>query len=188
MDLEQALETPSTRENQCTSTSLSRTGIVEPSSVRVPGETSHVIDQYRPSGTLNTDSWWQDGSVFDLGDSTNTLESTQPWNWLSPKISPIPKTTVHYPRIKDSSIWQRSNVIYGKIFSINPTCGLTASESRVNSLFKAVRKGWESLGIKEQSDPVLEILKEVDKEIFALLDPVTRIAALQKSHMLLTVR
>jgi len=40
--------------------------------------------------------------------------------------------------------------------------------------------------MEEQGSPVLQILREVDKEILPLLDPVTRIAVLHKSHMLLT--
>lgn len=188
IDVGQDLGTYLTRENQRTLALFSTTSSVDPLLVPAPAEGSHIISKYPHGGTPNGDGLWHDSFDFDLDDSANILESTRSWNWLSPRMNPTPKPTLDPSPIKYKCTWKRSNVIYGKLFSINSTGGLTARESRVNILFKAVRKGWESVSAQERSDPVLEILKEVDEEIFEFLDPVTRIAALQKSHMLLTVR
>jgi hypothetical protein len=62
-----------------------------------------------------------------------------------------------------------------------------AREVQAGSLVKVVKEGWGSLSLRERSNPVLQILKDVDQQLFWDLDPVTKLANLYKSMLLLKV-
>jgi hypothetical protein len=62
-----------------------------------------------------------------------------------------------------------------------------AREVQAGSLVKVVKEGWGSLSLRERSNPVLQILKDVDQQLFWDLDSVTKLANLYKSMLLLKV-
>lgn len=53
---------------------------------------------------------------------------------------------------------------------------------------KVVKDGWDSLSMWERSNPILEILREVDQHLFWDLDPITKIADIYKSMLILKLK
>ena len=119
-------------------------------------------------------------------DKDNGLFEHAPcWNLPSPL-----KTAMAEPGMPDfvpCKIWQKANAIYAGIFDYPRDRMQSADKVEVGSLFKVVREGWGALSLKERANPVLQILMEVDQNLFWDLDPVTKIANLYKSMLLLKV-
>ncbi|RDW74140.1 hypothetical protein BP5796_07582 [Coleophoma crateriformis] len=86
---------------------------------------------------------------------------------------------------KPCALWQRANNIYAQMFAFSRERAALANHADEGSLVKVVKYGWGSLSLKERSNPLLIILKEVDQQLFWDLDPVTKIANLYKSWLLL---
>jgi hypothetical protein len=145
--------------------------------------------------TRNTFSWGNSGidetsvaltSRWDGMRSARIFEHTPFWNLPSPLKTGMPE-----PRAPDfipCKIWQKANAIYAGIFDYPRDRVAVANHVDEGSLIKAVKEGWGSLSLTERANPVLQILKEVDQNLFWDLDPVTKIANLYKSMLLLKVR
>jgi len=119
------------------------------------------------------------------GHRNKVFEHTPFWNLPCPL-----KTVISEPPIADfvpCKIWAKANAIYSLIFDYPKDRMLSASKAEPGSLFKAVKEGWGSLSLQERSNPVLQILKEVDQNLFWDLDPLSKIANLYKSMLLLKV-
>jgi hypothetical protein len=137
-----------------------------------------------PKETPNANWSWNEEFALMQQKDPNTI-SDYLWHRLFPTIS-----APHVPQIERPSVcelWQRSNRIYAKIFNIRKSCSSSADELSTSTLIKAVKDGWSSLSIKDQNNPALQVLKEVDVEIFPHSDKVTKIAMLHKSHRLIKV-
>jgi hypothetical protein len=113
-------------------------------------------------------------------------------NLYDPSFWTVPnpvETTMSAPAVPDfvpCKIWQKANAIYAKIFDFEKGERVSAANTvDSGSLFKVVKEGWDSLTFQERNNPMLQILKEVDQQLFWDLDPVTKIANLYKSHLLL---
>ena len=131
-------------------------------------------------------------------DKSSSVALTSRWEGLNastfydPNLWTVPNpldTMMSRPAVPDfvpCKIWQKANAIYGKMFAFDDR-ERVASASTVDpgSLFQFVKEGWDSLTVQERSNPMLQILKEVDQQIFLDLDPVTKVANLYKSHLLL---
>lgn len=74
------------------------------------------------------------------------------------------------------------------MFSIKKNASWAADEITIGTLFKAVKEGWGSLPDNLQVNPVLDVLRGIDVEVFPRLDRVTRTALMIKSHLLMKVR
>ena len=121
-------------------------------------------------------------SVSQIG----TLPS-QLWSQLYPQLPPSISTFQAPPTTSPCRIWQKSNRIYAKMFSIKKNANWAADEITTGTLFKAVKEGWGSLPDNLQVNPVLDVLREIDVEVFPRLDRVTRTALMIKSHLLMKV-
>lgn len=56
------------------------------------------------------------------------------------------------------------------MFSIKKNSSWAADEITSGTLFKAVKEGWNSLSAPLQVNPVLDVLREIDVEVFPRLD------------------
>jgi hypothetical protein len=144
--------------------------------------------------TRDTLSWGDSGidessvaltSRWDGMRSTRVFEHTPFWNLPCPLKIGMPDPPV--PDFVPCKIWQKANAIYAGIFDYPRDRIAVANKVDEGSLFKAVKEGWGSLSLKERANPVLQILKEVDQNLFWDLDPVTKVANLYKSMLLLKV-
>ena len=119
------------------------------------------------------------------GMRNKVFEHTPFWNLPCPLKTGMPEPPI--PDFIPCKIWQKANSIYAGIFDYPRERIQAANKVEAGSLFKVVKEGWGSLSLKERSNPVLQILKEVDQYLFWDLDPVTKIANLYKSMLLLKV-
>jgi hypothetical protein len=118
-------------------------------------------------------------------DKHKVFEHTPFWNLPCPLKTAMPEPPA--PNFVPCKIWQKANSIYAGIFDYPRERILSANKVDAGSLFKVVKEGWGSLSLKERANPILQILKEVDQCLFWDLDPVTKIANLYKSMLLLKV-
>ena len=123
---------------------------------------------------------------------TSRWDGLRSSNFYDPSFWTVPnpvETSMSEPALPDfvpCKIWQKANAIYAKIFDFDNRERVSAATTvDSGSLFKFVKDGWDSLTFQERSNPMLQILKEVDQQLFWDLDPVTKIANLYKSHLLL---
>jgi hypothetical protein len=107
------------------------------------------------------------------------------WNLPTPTRTSIPLAPA--TNFVPCKIWRKANSIYARIFEYDKQRVYEADQADAGSLVKVVKDGWESLSFHEADNPVLQILKEVDQFLFWDLDPVTKIANLYKSLLLLKV-
>lgn len=135
---------------------------------------------------------------LEAGTDESTLALTSRWDEMeSPVFEHAPlrlecplKTGMLEPPVLEflpCRIWQKANAIYANIFNYSKERRLEANKVEAGSLIKVIKGGWGSLSLKERGNPVLQILKEVDQNLFWDLDPVTKIANLYKSMLLLKV-
>ncbi|KAG9244071.1 hypothetical protein BJ878DRAFT_87194 [Calycina marina] len=125
------------------------------------------------------------GNLINRWEETNEnqiVEHTILWN--RPSLLKFVRDP-EVPAFTPCGIWVKANSIYANIFKYSRDRMLSANKAEVGSLVKAVKEGWGSLTLKERWNPVLQILKEVDQNLFWDLDPVTKIANLYKSMLLL---
>lgn len=111
---------------------------------------------------------------------------TPNWSFPSPVKTRLP--TPPAPEFTQCKFWKKANSIYARIFDYDKERILAANTVDSGALFKVVKEGWGSLTPHERDNPVLQILEEVDQNLFWDLDPVTKIANLYKSHLILKVR
>jgi hypothetical protein len=130
----------------------------------------------RWAGTSSSVSNTRDNRVF---------EHTSYWNLACPLKTAMPEPPV--PDFVPCKIWQKANAIYAGIFDYPRDRRQAANKVDAGSLVKVVKKGWGALSLKERANPVLQILKEVDQNLFWDLDPVSKVANLYKSMLLLKV-
>jgi hypothetical protein len=100
------------------------------------------------------------------------------------------KTSIHTlppPDFAQCCFWKKANSIYARIFDYDMEGISKANRVDSGALFKVVKRGWGSLTRAERENPVLQILEEVDQFLFWDLDPVSKIANLYKSHLILKV-
>lgn len=145
---------------------------------------AHGIDHSSPSAL--TSRWAGTSSSINTNNRDNRVfEHTPYWNLPCPLKTAMPEPTV--PEFVPCKIWQKANAIYAGIFDYPRDRIQTANKVDAGSLFKVVKEGWGALSLKERANPVLQILKEVDQNLFWDLDPVTKVANLYKSMLLLKV-
>ena len=108
------------------------------------------------------------------------------WNIPSPVKTSLP--TPPLPDFAQCCFWKKANSIYARMFDYDKEKISQANHVDSGALFRVVKEGWGSLTPSERENPVLQILEEVDQNLFWDLDPVTKIANLYKSHLLLKVR
>lgn len=113
------------------------------------------------------------------------FEHTPFWNLPYPLKTTMPEPPT--PDFTPCPIWMKANAIYAGIFKYPKDRIISANKAEPGSLTKVVKEGWGSLSLAERSNPVLQILKEVDQNLFWDLDPVTKFANLYKSLLLLKV-
>ncbi|KAH8598224.1 hypothetical protein B0O99DRAFT_616187 [Bisporella sp. PMI_857] len=155
------------------------------------GEGQPGNPQDSDSNSSNRDAIdWSTGNEEDfiIGNRWSEHESkvykhTPFWNLPNPLRTAMPEPPV--PDFIPCKIWQTANSIYGSIFVYPRERILSANNVDPGSLFKAIKEGWGSLSLKERSNPVLQILKDVEQNLFWDLDPVTKVATLYKSMLLL---
>lgn len=140
---------------------------------------AHGVSVDDPSAAL-TSRW--------VGTSANSrdnrvFEHTPYWNLPCPLKTVISEPPM--PEFEPCKIWLKANAIYAGIFDYPRDMIQMANKVDAGSLFKVVREGWGALSLKERANPVLQILKEVDQNLFWDLDPVTKVANLYKSMLLL---
>jgi len=146
-----------------------------------------------PAHASHTNLDWMDSidvaSVALMGGENNprhpSLHHTPFWDLPSPIKTKLDPPPLDYTPCK---IWQKANAIYAKIFDYNRDRVYEADRTDPGSLVKFVKDGWNTMSPKERSNPILQILREVDQHLFWDLDPVTKIANLYKSMLLLKVR
>jgi hypothetical protein len=119
------------------------------------------------------------------GMSDSTYQQQQFWDLPSPVNTALPNPPV--PEYMPCTMWKKANSIYARIFDFDPQKVYGADKADSGSLVKVVKCGWEALNVQERSNPVLQILKEVDQNLFWDLDPVTKFANLYKSLLILKV-
>lgn len=159
-------------------------------------QTNMEVGEGPPETPMDTNS------VREAVDWTNSLDETavaltSRWdgmrspNFKQPPIWSLPspvKTRLPTPPPPDfvqCKFWKKANSIYGRIFDYDKERILAANNVDSGALFKVVKEGWGSLTPRERENPVLQILEEVDQNLFWDLDPVTKIANLYKSHLIL---
>lgn len=134
---------------------------------------------------------WMD---FNDGDPTNLTglleEALAPTSHQLGRRVSVPSIRVLTPAIPDyepCEVWRKANLIYARIFEFDRHRIAEADQVDSGSLVKVVKSGWDSLPLSERSNPIFEILREVDQYLFWDLDPVTKIANLYKSMLILKV-
>lgn len=143
------------------------------------------IDESSVALTSRWDGMHSSTTTQRAGTGTRVFEHTPFWNLPCPLKTGMPDPPV--PDFVPCKIWQKANAIYAGIFDYPRDRIAVANKVDAGSLFKVVKEGWGSLSLKERANPVLQILKEVDQNLFWDLDPVTKIANLYKSMLLLKV-
>lgn len=113
------------------------------------------------------------------------LRHTPNWCFPSPVKTRLP--TPPAPEFPQCKFWKKANSIYARIFDYDKERIVAADTVDSGALFKVVKHGWDCLTPQERDNPVLQILEEVDQNLFWDLDPVTKIANLYKSHLILKV-
>jgi hypothetical protein len=107
------------------------------------------------------------------------------WSIPSPIKTRMP--TPPPPEFTQCCFWRKANAIYARIFDYDKESISAANNVDSGALFKIVKEGWGSLTTQERANPILQILEDVDQYLFWDLDPVTKIANLYKSHLILKV-
>ncbi|KAL3418084.1 bZIP transcription factor [Phlyctema vagabunda] len=126
----------------------------------------------------NCTNWWeQEGPILDLRSPKAYSQLPSPMH-TTMSVS----TSAQY---LPCDIWQKANRIYANIFPFTKEKAALARDVEAGSLITVVKHGWTSLSLREGSNPILMILKDVDQNLFWDLDPVTKIANLYKSWLLL---
>jgi hypothetical protein len=165
----------------CTSSSLAKRDIgVDRTREDFHGQTTN--DNIEDSIEF-TDSW-RDDITTGSKNSTSWLDLSGPWALPSPLSTTVPVRS--QVRNVQCQIWETSNKIYSQISKISSDCPAVdfSSANYAGSIFKAVINGWAALSIQERSNPILQILRDID-QVFPQLDRATRVAFMYKSHMLL---
>jgi hypothetical protein len=144
----------------------------------VKADTSDFVDTIDES-SVTLDKYW-DGLQAD-----NFTPQQQLWHLPHPTKTAFPPPPT--PEYSPCHIWQKANSIYERIFQFDRHLVYDTDKANSGALVKAVRDGWSSLNLEEKSNPVLQILEEVDHHLFNNLDPVTKVANLYKSFLLLKV-
>lgn len=155
----------------------------------VEEETVPSRAQSRPAAP-NLD--WMEFNEMDTPDLTGLLSATlaptshqAKRRYSSPTILRIPSPEI--PDYEPCEVWKKANAIYAKIFDFDRQRIAEADQFDSGSLVRVVKDGWESLSLGERSNPIFEILREVDEFLFWDLDPVTKVANLYKSMLILKV-
>jgi hypothetical protein len=71
------------------------------------------------------------------------------------------------------------------MFSIKLSCPWAAEAITTGTIVRALRDGWGVMTSELRGNLVLRILMDIDQEIFPMLDRITRVAVIYKSHLLL---
>lgn len=151
-----------------------------------PNSNGDVLDVYHNNNSvLATRSSMRPSTIL-----TNTTSSWPDSLGLptSPRFIPQPMSLITSQRRIHSwndQWWQTANQSYEKIFTVSPYGSQAADMINAGTLFKAVRDGWNSLDIRDQSNPIFMILREMDEKVFFLKDKVSRVALAIKSHRLM---
>ncbi|KUJ07683.1 uncharacterized protein LY89DRAFT_742453 [Mollisia scopiformis] len=150
-------------------------GVNEDISQRGSTETYHITQ--RPARNLD----WMD---FDETDPNISARSQNILHHGSlPSI--MRSLTPTLPEYEPCEVWKKANAIYARIFNFDRQKIAEADQIDGGSLVRVVKDGWNSLSVVERSNPVIEILREVDQYLFWDLDPVTKVANLYKSMLIL---
>jgi hypothetical protein len=167
----------------CTSSSLAKRDIGADRETREDFHGKTTNDNIEAS--IEFTDLWMDDITIGSRNSTSWLDLSGPWTLPSPLSTTVPVRS--QVRTVQCQIWETSNKIYSQISKISPDCAAAVDFSSANyagSIFKAVINGWAALSIQERSNPILQILRDID-QVFPQLDRATRVAFMYKSHMLL---
>ena len=141
-------------------------------------ESSDFVDVIDESSVTLT-NYWDEMQRFP------THPSGQIWDLPSPEKTSLPPPPI--PAYSPCQIWQKANTIYARIYQFDQQRVYDTDKVNPGSLVKVVKDGWGSLSFQEKNNPVLQILRDVDQHLFWHLDPITKIANLYKSFLLLKV-
>jgi hypothetical protein len=166
-------------ENECTQKNMD---VVE-GLPETPMDTNSVRESVEWTNSLDETAV----AVTSRWDGMRSPNFKQPpiWGLPSPVKSRLP--TPSPPEFVQCEFWKKATSISERIFDHDKEQILAANNVDSGALFKVVKEGWGSLTPQERENPVLQILEEVDRNLFWDLDPVTKIANLYRSHLILKV-
>jgi hypothetical protein len=90
-------------------------------------------------------------------------------------------------RAQPRNLWQITNTIFSKIFWADSSQARAADDFNGGVIFRALAEGWDSLSETDQSNPVVQILREYDETLWEGFDPVIRLAIAYKNQYLIKV-
>lgn len=132
-------------------------------------------------------TWEQAGQGLIDHDSSMTGNQASARDWTSIQFQ-IPMQSTFNPEMDlYQNLWGITNSVYSKIFDISPSEACAANDANVGIIFKAIRKGWDTLSGCEQANPVVQILGAYDNLISGHMDQVNRAAIAFKNFHLIKV-
>ena len=100
-----------------------------------------------------------------------------------PRLLRLPPRSTNPP----CPLWQMTNAIYTRILNFDRSQAREACNIDQSAIWQAVGRGWGTLDIREQMNPVIQLLREYDEKIWKTRDKVTRLAIFYKNHRLIKV-
>jgi hypothetical protein len=126
----------------------------------------------------------EDDFISNYTQTASTPQSTaQLWKFMNNPLNTIIPPP-QFTRTNPCVLWQRANSIYSTVFSIPQAQRLQILNFDTGILFQVIRDGWDTLTGSERRNPILQILKQVDQQLFRHLDPISRLAIVYKSQAL----
>lgn len=118
--------------------------------------------------------------------ATTIMKGASTESWLPGGIH-VPMPLTPSPDLARWDLWTVTNSVLNKMFTISLEQAPAARGSDRSAIFKAIKDGWDTLSEQEQSNPVLQILREYDTLVCNLLDKVSRVAIAYKNFVLIKV-
>jgi hypothetical protein len=106
---------------------------------------------------------------------------------LPPASTQSPVRSGKVIRAQPRNLWQITNTIFSKIFWADSSQARAADDFNGGVIFRALAEGWDSLSEADQSNPVVQILREYDETLWEGFDPVNRLAIAYKNQYLIKV-
>lgn len=112
------------------------------------------------------------------------LPSSEPLDSSIPVMPPPPTPASCEPY----SFWIKGNHIYAKILACSAASRVAAAaQASAGTVIRFVKHGWDGLSVTEKSNPLIQIMRDVNESLFWDMEPVVKIATFYKSQMLMKV-
>lgn len=145
------------------------------------------------SDDVDIDVVWTIGVCTKNQDSISvtphvSVESTVDWPRCSSEVSlDYPSLSLEW-NFDDLFNLQKATDIYARVYRMTPDHISQMKQADLSSVVKAINEGWDALNGMSESNPLLNILRDIDQQVFAQADSTLRLAVMYKNYHLVKVR